>query len=102
MSTSDRSALARLRPTPNPSDTPRTARPEVPCQDPALLPRPPGADRPGPRPAKPTRMPERLRTFLCRVGLHRYRPIPGSEHGLAHDERCRRCGAIATFTYPGV
>lgn len=46
--------------------------------------------------------PTRAGMILCRLGIHRYRPIPGSEDGLEHGERCGRCGATATFSYPGV
>ena len=45
---------------------------------------------------------EQLGEFLCRWGIHKFRVLPGTEDGLAHDEQCCRCGAVATFTYPGV
>ena len=45
---------------------------------------------------------QQLDELLCRWGIHKFRVLPGTEDGLAHDEQCCRCGAVATFTYPGV
>lgn len=45
---------------------------------------------------------DRFGRLLCRWRFHKFRVLPGTEDGLAHDEQCVRCGTVATFTYPGV